>query len=76
MYGKIYTCLYTVSMVGSGSMVLALWPYVIANARPDDGGSIDLNPALLAAVFGEPPEKIQDAITFLCSPDPDSRSAE
>jgi len=39
-------------------------------------GHLEINPALLAAMIGEPVERIQAAIDFLLSPDPNSRSSE
>jgi hypothetical protein len=76
MFGKIFESLFTGSMVGAGSHVFAVWSYVIANQRPDRkvGSQVDLNPRLLAAIIGEKQERIQEAIDFLCSPDPESRS--
>lgn len=76
MHGKIHASMYTGSMVGAGAMAFALMPYAIANARPDEGCTVDLNPIVLSAIFGEPKEKIESAIKFLCSPDKDSRSPE
>ena len=57
-------------------MVFALMPYVIANAVPDKevGGQVELNPKLLALIFGCGEEEVVKAIEFLCSPDPESRS--
>lgn len=68
--------MYTGSMVGSGAMAFALMPYAVANARPDEGCTVDLNPTVLSAVFGEPVKKVKQAIEYLCSADKDSRSPE
>lgn len=68
--------MYSGSMVGAGAMAFALMPYCIANARPDENCAVDLNPQVLAAVFGESKENVQSAINYLCSPDPLSRSQE
>lgn len=76
MYGKIYPSLYTGSLYGKGAMVLALWPYIIAHARIDENSTVELNPALLANVFGEPVDSITKAIDFFCQPDPESRTTE
>ncbi len=73
MYGKAFDSMYTGSMCGAGSHVFAVWGYVIANARHADN-SIELNPKLLAALIGDPIERIQDALEYLQSPDPNSRS--
>ncbi len=74
MYGKIFPQLYTGSMVGSGFAAFALWGYIISNARVDENSSIELNPVLLAAVFGESKARIKKAIEFFCKPDLRSRS--
>jgi hypothetical protein len=52
--------------------------YVIAHQRPDDavGGQVRLNPTLLATIFGEPVKRIQEAIDYLCSPDPRSTTPD
>lgn len=68
--------MYTGSMVGAGAMAFALMPYAIANARPDEGSTVDLNPTVLAAVFGESVDTVNAAIRYLCSPDPHSRSPD
>jgi len=73
MYGKIFACTFTGSMVGAGSDVFAVWSYVIANAS---GGTVELNPLLLAVVIGSTPERMQDAIDFLSRPDAASKSQE
>src|ERR1017187_168876 len=73
-YGKIFASMYTGSLVGSGPVVFALFPYIIANARPDEGSTIDLNPVLLAAIFGCPQDAVAAAIEFLCLPDEKSRT--
>jgi hypothetical protein len=71
MYGKLFATLYSGSMVGSGFPAFALLPYCIANADVD--GAVTLNPRLLAPVFGGSVSEVEDAIRFLCEPDPDSR---
>lgn len=78
MYGRIFESLYRGSMIGSGSVVFAVWPYVIANMRADKevGAQVDLNPRLLAAIIGEEEAAIEAAIEKLCSPDPQSTSKE
>lgn len=78
MFGKHFASMYTGSMVGKGALMFAVMGYVIANVRPDKivGGQVELNPILLAAIFGESVTDIQKAIDALCSPDPTSRSKD
>lgn len=78
MFGKIFESLFTGSMIGAGSPVFAVWSYVIANQKPDKrhGSVVELNPKLLSAVIGDKQAVIEDAIKYLCSPDPDSRTRE
>jgi len=78
MYGKIFESMYKGSMVGSGAMMFAVWPYVIAHMRPDStvGAQVDLNPKLMAAILGEKEDEIKTTISQLCAPDPDSNSKE
>lgn len=73
-YGKIFESLFTGSMIGSGCNVFALWSYVIASAKPP--GTVELNPRLLASIFGCSAADIAQAIDFLCRPDPESRNKE
>ena len=73
-YGQHYESMYTGSMVGAGALVFALMGYVIAKAKPRSH-TVDLNPVLLATIFGEPVEAVERAITRLCDPDPNSRSS-
>lgn len=76
MYGKIFESMYQGSMVGAGANVFALWPYVIANMRKDPkvGAQVDLNPKVLAFVFGNTEGDVRKAIEYLCSPDAHSTS--
>lgn len=60
-------------MFGAGPDVFAVWAYVIANAQDS---RVELHPRVLAATIGTTPQKIEDAIEFLCSPDPESRNPE
>jgi len=73
-FGKFYAQTFTGSMMGKGSPVFAVWGYIIANK--DRTGSVELNPAHLALLLGEPMETVQNAIEYLCSPDPQSRTQE
>jgi hypothetical protein len=70
MYGKLFECTHTGSMVGAGFAVHAVWAYVVAHKRH---GSVELNPRILAAVLGGPEEDVRRAIDYLCAEDPDSR---
>jgi hypothetical protein len=59
-------------MYGAGLNVFAVWGYVIANTRPP--GRIELNPRMLANTLGCSLEEVEQAIEFLASPDPNSRT--
>lgn len=72
-YGKIFASCFGGSMVGAGPDVFSVWSYVIAHAVE---GVVELNPAILSTVIGCPHQRIEDAITFLCSPDPRSRNKD
>lgn len=71
MYGKFFASTFTGSMCGAGVDVFAVWGYVIANTVQSQ---VELNPKLLAAVLGSTEERVANAISFLCAPDPNSRS--
>lgn len=70
-FGLLYASTFTGSMVGTSPVVFAVWSYVVANGY---GGQVDLNPRLLAAIFGTTAADVEAAIAFHCAPDPDSRS--
>lgn len=72
MYGKVFAEMYEGSMVGAGVVVFALWPYCIA--RSNTSGQVLLNPKLIAPIFGTDETEIRKALTFLLSPDPDSKN--
>lgn len=76
MFGKHFESTYEGSLVGAGSHVFAVWGYVIAKQRPDKtvGSQVDLNPRLLSSIIGDTEERMAEAIEFLCSPDPESRT--
>lgn len=76
MYGKHFSSMYEGSMIGAGAVVFAVMGYVIANGQPDRavGTQVELNPKLLAFIFGEPEKDVESAIDYLCSPDPKSRT--
>ena len=70
-FGLLYRSTFTGSMVGTSPTVFAVWGYVVANGY---GGHVDLNPRLLAAIFGTTVSDIEAAIRLHCAPDPESRS--
>jgi hypothetical protein len=72
MYGRIFPEAFSGSMMGAGCDVFAVWTYALATA--DEKGCVELNPKLLSAQLGAPAETMQEAIDYLCQPDPDSRS--
>jgi hypothetical protein len=74
MYGKIFASMFTGSMMGAGGHVHSTMVYAIANA--DESGFVELNPGLLTVVIGEPRERIDKAITYLCAPDTNSRTPD
>ena len=74
MYGKHFAQMYTGSMYGIGSVVFAVWGYVIAHTREDH--CVELNVKPLAGALGETEENVQEALDTLQAPDPDSRSKE
>lgn len=75
MYGKAFKSMYTGSMVGAGPVKFTVWHYAITYADPP--GIVELNPKLLAAIIGGCTEAdIEEAIAWLCAPDPRSRSTE
>lgn len=77
-YGKLFASLYTGSMIGAGPLPFALMPYIISKGMPDKnlGGYVELNPMLLAAIFGCTADEVSEAIEFLCQPDPKSRTPD
>lgn len=71
MYGKHFESLYEGSMYGAGVAVFAVWGYVIAKTHHS---RIELNPRKLADTLGGDVNEIEEAIGFLCRPDPHSRN--
>ena len=59
-------------MMGRGSVVFAVWGYVIAHTGPDS--LVEINPGLLAILLGEKEEGVNEALSYLEAPDPLSRS--
>ncbi len=72
MYGKVFTSMFTGSMVGSGPNVFAVWIYAISNMDKDF--LVELNPPIIAAILGCSAEEVKSAIEFLLRPDPESRN--
>ena len=70
MYGKHFESMYKGSMMGSGLNVYAVWGYAISNCMDS---MVELHPKALALILGGDQKIIEEAITFLCEPDPDSR---
>ena len=73
-YGKIFNGMFTGSMLGAGPVVFALMSYVIANVGRNS--RLELNPQLLAVMIGCEVEEIENAIVYLTSPDPNSRTED
>lgn len=73
MYGKIFSSTFSGSMFGAGPDVFAVWAYVIANAQDS---RVELSPRVLAATIGTTPDRVEEAIEYLCRPDPESRNPE
>ncbi len=79
MYGKIFECCFTGSMMGAGADVFAVWAYALANCETHDNnkvGVVELNPPHIAALIGMTPEGVDGALEFLCAPDKYSRSPD
>ena len=75
IYGKSFSRMYQGSMVGAGSHIYAVWGYCISCADPEDH-TVDLNPVLLSAIIGDTVERMEEAVSYLCSPDPNSHCQE
>ena len=58
-------------MFGAGADIFAVWAFVIAHAIDS---SVELNPPHLAAAIGIDRSRVEQAIEFLCRPDPQSRN--
>ena len=80
-YGKIFARLYEGSMVGQPALVFAVMGYVIAKQEPESRDPesrmlVDLNPAILGAIFSEGVDAVKEAIGVLCGEDGNSRSPQ
>lgn len=74
MFGKAYASMYTGSMLGAGMHIFAVWGYILANCNRD--GSVEINPRLAAVQLGGTDEMVDQALAYLCAPDPTSRSPD
>ncbi len=74
MFGKVFEQMYTGSMVGAGTNVYSLWPYMIACC--DSDGDVDVHPVAVAAILGGKVDEIKSALEYLLAPDENSRSEE
>ena len=73
MYAKFFASTFTGSMTGAGEHVFAVWAYLLAQTVD---GLVEINPILAAAAIGTTSARIQEALTFLEAPDPDSRNPD
>lgn len=73
LYGKFFSSAFEGSMVGAGADVFAVWGYVIARSP---AGMVEINPTMVAAAIGMTSERVSEAVTYLCSPDPNSRNPD
>jgi len=74
MFGKVFEQMYTGSMVGAGTNVYSLWPYMIACC--DSDGDVDVHPVAVAAILGTTPDDVKAALEYLLAKDEHSRSEE
>lgn len=72
MYGAAFASMFSGSMYGSGPVVFSVWLYAIACS--DKTGTLDLNPKMLAPMIGCEVKDVVEALDYLTSEDPDSRS--
>jgi len=71
MYGKFYYQAFKGSMYGAGANVFAVWAYIIALAVKS---RVDINPLDIANHIGMTQKEVEDAVEYLCAPDPNSRT--
>ena len=72
MYSKVFKQMYEGSMFGAGLNVFAVWNYALAYS--DQNGELEMNPAMVSAQLGCEHDDVVDALEFLQSEDPNSRS--
>lgn len=71
--------MYTGSMLGSGALMFAVWPYVISHMMPNRDRTyftVELNTELMAILIGEKEEDIIATVEKCCQPDPKSRTPD
>src|SRR3974377_644158 len=73
MYGKWYSQTYTGSMCGAGLNVFAVWGYIVDHTHAGSS-TVEIHPKIVAASLGCEVKEVEKALTYLCSPDPESRS--
>jgi len=73
-YVKIFQTMYTGSLYGAGMHVFAVWGWILAHK--DENGLVEVNPRLAANELGGTVKQVEEAIGYLCAPDPNSRSTE
>lgn len=74
-FGKFFAKTFTGSMRGKGSHVISLMAYAVSHAKPPEG-IVEINVELVAFQIGDSVERIQQALDFLMSPDPQSRTKD
>ena len=72
MYARVFQSMYSGSMYGAGSVIFAVWGWILGHH--DQDGFVEINSAVLADILGDPKQKVDEAITYLANPDPESRS--
>lgn len=78
-YNRIYDGMFNGSLYGAGAVRIAVWAYVLSRMKPsraDGEFYVELNTRLLADCLGEKESEVAEALDFLRSPDPNSRSHE
>lgn len=71
MFGKFFASAFEGSMYGAGPEVFALWGYVISHTV---NSRVEINPEAVAPKIGMPVSELDNALEYLCKPDPKSRS--
>lgn len=71
-YAKVFQDMYTGSMYGAGCHVFATWGWILAHK--DEKGEVEVNVRRVASELGASPDQIQEAVEYLASPDPESRT--
>lgn len=71
-WGPLHASAFTGSMFGADPICWCVMHYAVAVANSED--VVELNPSLLAPMFNSSKELIENAILYLTSPDPHSRT--